>query len=1355
MDEPIKNLIEIQGGYTSYVDLGLELFNDTSNVERMARYRPIASHRQAFERLAQALKVKDERCYLLTGAYGTGKSHLCLMFANYLQTPSGEKPMPEFLGHYLEVDPHAAEELRSKRTKGRYLVALCQWGGKGDFEEIILRAVDDALHREGFGEDFDTHYLQAIKKIDEWEVLEKDGDGRGRFMEEFRAALENLSPRQTIPAFKKRLKDFDFAALEDFRRIHKNITTADFTYDKSDLVDILTETLASEKFKERYLGLLVLFDEFGDTMERGNLSPKMFQKFAQLAAETPSNCARLIFVGTAHKALTDYAKAYNSIDFRTASDRIKEVELTPNGVEDIISAILKINKEHPEWQKVQARASVFDGLLSDCKRLNLFSWLKSPQIRQNIIENIYPMHPMATYALLQLARDIASNNRSVFTFFAGDLGGESAPGSYGDFIATQPVETGSKLSLYTADRLFDYFSSALSADNRELRETLRDLVKDYESSLRELNRLAAENVNIKLLQNDPLVQRLLRLMLIYEIIQVPNRAENLAFGLYATTQGEKGELTSRLNTLTASGVLYLVKDSGVYEFRKSKSVNLDHLVEQYKKDPEHLPSDVVAQLNNLVPLTKDENFLDAKNYNLTYGEDKRLRRSLVRPTDLETNAYFDALDANLDKVGDVQGHAIYVVCQTADEIQRARNLCAQNKSGRVVAAIPKNPVPLLDAVMEVLALRYIEGSEEAKNFSTQDNSALNTRLHGDSTHKGALAALKELRDKLINHRELTWYGKGANPLPVDASNTFDPANILADKLFGEKRNKFIHDDFNRILLTVDKNKNVALKEAVEELIDFTEPIMVDTSFAQARGDIRYLQKCLLNNNVLKQVKSDGSKLRCEFERDVHKFAHRLPALADMMLEIENLAEGQKLYLSNFLDRYRRAPYGQGSISLVLALACIRRYFGDSVVFKQDDTAIVTMKIHDFETVVSIVQDRRYPQAYLSYRPLHEEEKKLAGEVFKIFDTGDGTAAQTITLQDAYNALYSWWDALPPLSRIAKLYPSEKFPYAVEFLATMEMMASKDPHSFLLDELPKVFGDGEGLAITQKTVDKLAKELPRLKVALAGALQQVEEHVVAAAREMFGVQQLAYSGLVEGISAWFNALDSNQRDPYASWQDNNSKPLVVYLKSISDVPETFMERIPGSPDYGLKRVQDWVTDHTQEYIERLRQGKALIEENRLKVEPPEVETIGRVQRDDGQVLFQDQVTVVMRPKQPGDHIFIAEGSADPTKAESKRDEHKGEVRFEVKDRKTVRYAVRDTDGNWSLVQTLELINETKKFEVAIQHGYKKDDSTATFTFPKDSDGLAVSLRSLIRIAQQLKVANPEQIKKIIQSLLEEL
>ncbi len=311
MEEPtIQEIVEVHGGYTSFVDLKLELFDDTRNTGRMSRYRPIASHRQAFQKLARSLNIKDNRCYLLTGAYGTGKSHLCLMFANYLQTPAGEQPMPKFFENYAEVDPQAAEELKAKRRSGRYLIALCDWGGKGDFEEVVLRAVDEALRREGLEDILDTPYLQARKKIGEWKGFVEAGDSKGHFFGDFERVLREQHPEYTLASFDKRLATFDYETLEAFKRIHQDVTTAPFTYDKADLLAILASILGSIAFKDRFLGILVLFDEFGDTMERGNMSPKMFQQFAQLCAETPNNCAPIAFLGTSHKPLAEYAKAY-------------------------------------------------------------------------------------------------------------------------------------------------------------------------------------------------------------------------------------------------------------------------------------------------------------------------------------------------------------------------------------------------------------------------------------------------------------------------------------------------------------------------------------------------------------------------------------------------------------------------------------------------------------------------------------------------------------------------------------------------------------------------------------------------------------------------------------------------------------------------------------------------------------------------------------------------------------------------------------------------------------------------------------------------------------------------------------
>ena len=94
----------------------------------------------------------------------------------------------------------------------------------------------------------------------------------------------------------KRLEDFDYEALEVFKDLHRTVTTASMSFEATDLNEILETILKSQKFKDRFQGLALLFDEFGDTMEQGNLSPKAFQKVAELCANPPQGARPLLFV---------------------------------------------------------------------------------------------------------------------------------------------------------------------------------------------------------------------------------------------------------------------------------------------------------------------------------------------------------------------------------------------------------------------------------------------------------------------------------------------------------------------------------------------------------------------------------------------------------------------------------------------------------------------------------------------------------------------------------------------------------------------------------------------------------------------------------------------------------------------------------------------------------------------------------------------------------------------------------------------------------------------------------------------------------------------------------------------------
>ncbi|MFQ6044151.1 MAG: hypothetical protein ACE5PV_25130, partial [Candidatus Poribacteria bacterium] len=394
----------------------------------------------------------------------------------------------------------------------------------------------------------------------------------------------------------------------------------------------MNDLLTSEKFKEKYEGLIVLYDEFGYTLQNARMSVDIIQGFCELCRQGISGGGKLALIGTAHKPFSSYSGAYAKEDFNKVSDRIDEIELKPEGLEDIIAAIVVPQKESKIWKKeIQPRQGVFGTFLTKCIQLKLFDWLSAPQIKEKIIENVYPMHPMATYCLLQLSTNVGSANRTVFTFFGGEAGHEKDEGSYSWFIDQNEILSPSGLlNFYTVDWLMTYFQNELRSSNPEIRETLRKIILNYENCLREYKKLAEKE---SLVGEDELVLRVLRTMLVYEISGINNTEENIEFGLNLQTLKMRTQLKNRLDSLVKDGILYLNKTAQTYEFRQSQAHDFEQIIEDYKFDENNIPPDLVKAFTELVPLEKEFQYLEGKQYNLAYNEDKRMKREMVMAAD--------------------------------------------------------------------------------------------------------------------------------------------------------------------------------------------------------------------------------------------------------------------------------------------------------------------------------------------------------------------------------------------------------------------------------------------------------------------------------------------------------------------------------------------------------------------------------------------------------------------------------------------------------------------------------------------------------------------------------------------------
>jgi len=444
----IADVVKLRTGYANFVELKSAFEDSQENTDRMAMYRPTKAHRAAFERICRGLyQPSDKKFYLLSGSYGTGKSHLCLMTANFLSRSSGDPAIAGFYQNYARLDPEKARLLKNIRQDGQYLVAICDYYSGRNFEDVVMKAVFKACEDRGLDTGVQTEFDEAERQLAQWQQ-QGDKGGFRDFYQDFARALEGVAPGLTVEQLRAGLRDYDSAALANFHAAFQaSMGGVPFQARAGNLIPILQKLVRSQAFRERFKGLAIFFDEFGFTLEKAAYTKDVLQGFLETICQKEPN---VLFVGCIHKDFKSYADRLSKDDAAVMDARKTQVDLLNEGIEEIIGAIVETDKQCPAWRdEIAPKTGVFDQLVPVCKALDLFPWIEDVnRIRQQVLEDIYGVHPMALSCLLRLSSEIGSDARSAFTFFSGDVGREK--GSYVDFIESAAITLpGGKLNLYT------------------------------------------------------------------------------------------------------------------------------------------------------------------------------------------------------------------------------------------------------------------------------------------------------------------------------------------------------------------------------------------------------------------------------------------------------------------------------------------------------------------------------------------------------------------------------------------------------------------------------------------------------------------------------------------------------------------------------------------------------------------------------------------------------------------------------------------------------------------------------------------------------------------------------------------
>lgn len=1371
----IKEIVQINSGYASYVVLRRAFFNEEERRVRMERYKPITAHRIAFEKISNAINPLDKRFYFLTGSYGTGKSHLCLMLSNYFAHQSELPELKAFFKNYKDAQDNvkllpgktlkdttseqlSASNLIAKRRDGRYLVALCDFGWNLDFEGTILRAIMEALEIENFSSEVDTFYQEASRKIDELKL-------KDYLYNPFLNSLSTHHPDWTENKLKDRLSNYDEEALNIFKTCFKDATTIDFAPQKANMQLIIDELISNEKFKKSFKGITIVYDEFGYALDSKSVDLNKLHAFAEFCSKSAMESLPVTFIGTGHKAFKDHGEVGDKVHFNTITARVEEVALRTEGMEDIIGAIIQPKKDSQGWIKeVEPNSQVFAMLPTECKKVNIFNWLPAPVLKNNIIVNIFPMHPMATYGLVELAKSIGSDNRSVFKFFSPEF--ETGDGiwdnaqkfSYPWFVGNNDIlNENNILNFLTLDIVFDYFAEESSIDSNDSRisKTVKSALSDYKETYRELKRyITRPTGELQFEEIDELMESILKAMLVHEIItndkiQIQNNLDTLYFSLNAITPQEQQQIENRINKLTLAGIIYKNADGGFFELKRGDGIDVRRLVDEYMSNPDNKPQDVVDIFVDEIWKEEVPAYFDAKDYNMPFSEDKRLKVEFLSAAQLEelqkknegdASVYFEKIRKAKSFGKDYyEGTAVIVYCENQEQIDRAKLISKNAKGDRVFFGIPQKPINISKEIFNHNALNSIQESKDYENFSSFEKAELN------ELNNNAYDRLKKLAERYSSNNELIWLACEGALIALAPNKQHDIANYCCNKIYKDLRNQVPHKDFNKAHQIISGGAlERILGEACDLFSDTTQPITIDHSWADNRGGTSYIKKLFVDKPILSQTNSDGDKHYYQLKKDISGFSQFYPGLTYLIEQLNAIEKGKPIKFREFIKPLF-AKYGLGEISISLFLLLAKRHFGDSLVFKNEEYSITQLEIADHTTIFDLVKNK-YPNAVTIIQDISSEDKDYFTALYKLFSPNQVEAGKEYGLTEAFNSVQNWWQTKEIVVASDDLHTDRNKPYVRAF----NKMETFGTFAFIKSEIPGVIDIEENEKITSTKLAKIISGLQKFKEDADNFLTENKELIIERMNEIFDSEGVTDEHLIDAMKAWSEDLDSGQKDKYSKFQTTETKALLTGLTVLSDLTQFLFETLPTTLNYGS--LKDWSTDHHYEYIQKVKTAKKLIDDNKIKVSPPIIKYNGDVVDFSRKLEYAEKLNLEINLACEDIFVYITEDGSDPTMDSSNRKKVTTNESLTIKGNKQLKFVSIDNDGNYGYIQKLNIFDKNEKVKVIGHKDVVGDIVIPSFIFPKDRVELESSLKTYLEIVLREKIATKEEIESIINDIL---
>lgn len=445
------------------------------------------------------------------GAYGTGKTFASFVIKHLLED--------DLLAvrDYCEVNsilPLYARIL-GIRNKGQTLVvhrsSSASVIGQNRLFNCIIESVKGALRKGGYS------YLGHKSRYETIIATLKDPNSAFNFervFEKHKLKFDGYSSSASI------IKDLEDLPIEDCAELLEAIIEVaeqeHYSWDTSvtDIIDWLDDVVKGNKL----YSIVFIWDEFTEFFKNNQNNITGLQEIAQASANIKFY---LLLITHSNQQIINDSSARKIIEARF---KLCMIEMADTTAFKLMGQALKLNPDlSNEWEREVGN------LWSKVERSTRNSIIqRAPEIKEDELRRLLPLHPYAAYLLKVISKDISSNQRTMFQFLNGESSqGEQPKTNFSWFLQEHSTELNT-WNFLTADYLWTYF---FTDDNVDFDMVFKTAISQY-------------NNYLPLCDGDEDKERILRVALLLSAMQQKSGASRV--------QGQSSLLRPTLNNIATA-----------------------------------------------------------------------------------------------------------------------------------------------------------------------------------------------------------------------------------------------------------------------------------------------------------------------------------------------------------------------------------------------------------------------------------------------------------------------------------------------------------------------------------------------------------------------------------------------------------------------------------------------------------------------------------------------------------------------------------------------------------------------------------------------------------------------------------